>query len=61
MNKFEQRQINTALIFIENNMIDAAARTVSFLIRAARREKSKIELLKFAKQYNLVSHVEFII
>jgi fructose-specific component phosphotransferase system IIB-like protein len=61
MNKFERNQLGTAEIFLANNMIDAAARTVSFLIRASRRTKAKAELMQFAQANNLVNHSDFIV
>jgi hypothetical protein len=59
MTKNETRELQMAQTYIDNNMTDTAARSVSSLIRSAKSMKSKYELVHFAKKHNLLAHPEF--
>lgn len=61
MNKLQLRQIEIARAFIANGMNDAAARSVSSLIRSAMSARSRNALLAFAMEYNLNNEPDFII
>ncbi len=51
----------TVINYIENGMIDTAARSVSALIRSAMRAKDQAEILAFAETHGLTNHPEFIV
>jgi hypothetical protein len=61
MTKSQLRQIEIARAFIANGMADAAARSVSGLIRCAMSAKSRNELYSFALENGLTNQPEFII
>lgn len=61
MTKQQLKQIEIARAFIANGMIDAAARSVSGLIRAAMSAKSRNALLAFALKNGLNNEPDFII
>jgi hypothetical protein len=47
-------------VYLDNAMIDTAARSLSGLVRAAMRKADQQELLNLAQELNLVNHPEFI-
>jgi hypothetical protein len=61
MNKSQLKQIEMARAYINNGMIDCAARSVSGLIRSAMSAKSRNALMAFASENGLINHSEFII
>jgi hypothetical protein len=61
MTKQQLKQIEMARRYIDNGMIDCAARSVSGLIRAAMSAKSRNALLAFALENGLTNHSEFIV
>jgi hypothetical protein len=61
MTKQQLKQIEMARRYINNGMIDCAARSVSGLIRAAMSAKSRAALLAFALENGLTNHSEFIV
>jgi hypothetical protein len=48
-------------VYLANDMVDTAARSISALIRSAMTSKSRSELLYLAAEFNLVDNSEFII
>jgi hypothetical protein len=60
MNKHQKRVVETINIYLANNMIDTAARSLSALIRCAMTAKSKNELMALAVKLNLTNHPDFI-
>ena len=60
MNKHQKRVLETIDIYLANNMIDTAARSLSALIRCAMTKKSKNELWELANKLNLTNHPDFI-
>jgi hypothetical protein len=60
MNKHQKRVVETINIYLANNMIDTAARSLSALIRCAMTNKSKNELWELASKLNLTNHPDFI-
>jgi hypothetical protein len=61
MNKNQRKQVDIAKQYLAMGMADAAARSVSALVRCAMTKKSKTDLMQFAKDHNLINHVEFIV
>lgn len=61
MTKNQTKQIAMIEIYIANNMIDTAARSLSSLIRSAMTKTSKSELIKLAQELNLINNSEFIV
>jgi hypothetical protein len=61
MNKHQKRVLETINIYLENNMIDTAARSLSALIRCAMTKKSQNELMNLAAKLNLTNHPDFIV
>lgn len=61
MTKAQARQVELMKLHLALDMEDAAARTLSFLVRSAMRNKDKIELMEIAKQTKLINHSEFIV
>lgn len=61
MNKAQKKQIEMIKVYLVNNMVDTAARSISALIRSAMTSKSKQELLYLAAEFDLVDNLEFII
>ena len=61
MNKSEQREFKNVCLYMAAGMHDTAARALSALIRAARTNKSRQELLARAQALQLVHLPEFII
>lgn len=61
MNKSQKRQLELIEIYIDNNMQDTAARSLSALIRAAMTKKSKDFLMQRAIDLNLTKRPEFIV
>jgi hypothetical protein len=61
MNKHQKRVVETINIYLENNMIDTAARSLSALIRCAMTKKSQNELMNLAAKLNLTNHPDFIV
>jgi hypothetical protein len=60
MTKFQAKQVDMLNVYIENNMIDTAARSLSALIRSAMTNKSKNELMALAVSLKLTNHPDFI-
>jgi hypothetical protein len=61
MTKAQARQVKIMEAMLAIDMQDAAARTLSFLVRSAMRNKDKQELMEIAKQTNLINNAEFIV
>ena len=61
MTKSQTKQVQMMEAFLAIDMQDAAARTLSFLVRSAMRNKDKIELMDIAYKTNLIKHPEFIV
>jgi hypothetical protein len=61
MTKAQTKQLTMIQAYIDNNMIDTAARSLSAMVRSAMSKKSQQELLSIAIKTNLVAHQEFII
>ena len=61
MNKHQLKQLAMIEIYIDNQMQDTAARSISALIRSAMTKKSKAALLQRAIDLNLTKRPEFII
>jgi hypothetical protein len=60
MTKFQAKQVDMLNVYISNNMIDTAARSLSALIRSAMTNKSKNELMALAVSLKLTNHPDFI-
>lgn len=62
MSKHEARQIEMIRQYVRLGMDDTAARSLSSLVRSARSEKSRAELMKLAgpQGFGLINHPEFI-
>ena len=61
MNKHQLKQLAMIEIYIDNQMPDTAARSISSLIRSAMTNKSKQALMQRAIDLNLTNRPEFII
>ena len=61
MTKQQNKQVAMIQIYIANNMVDTAARSLSGLIRSAMTKTSKSELIKLAQELNLINNSEFIV
>jgi hypothetical protein len=59
MTKNETKQLTIAQAYVDSGMIDTAARSVSALIRSTLSNKTKFELVQFAKRHNLLAHPDF--
>ena len=60
MTKFQTKQVSMINVYLANNMVDTAARSLSSLIRSAMTKKSKDELWAIAIALKLASHPDFI-
>lgn len=61
MTKQQKKQIEMAQLYLSMGVKDAAARSVSALIRSAMSAKSRNALLAFAVENNIQNHPDFII
>ena len=61
MTKAQLKQVAMIEIYINNSMIDTAARSLSALIRSAMTKKAKLELINLSIKYDLQNNSEFII
>ena len=61
MNKSELKQVQILASFYKLGMIDTVARSLSSLIRAARTNKSREALMRYADMFGVRSNPEFII
>ena len=61
MTKAQLKQVAMIEIYINNSMIDTAARSLSALIRSAMTKKAKLELINLSVKYDLQNNSEFII
>jgi hypothetical protein len=61
MNKNQLKQIEIAKLYLSMGIKDAAARSVSALIRSAMSAKSRNALLAFALENGLTNHPDFIV
>ena len=61
MNKSEDREINTINRLYLAGLHTNVALALSALIRAARTNKSRTELLSYAQAFKIESHPDFII
>ena len=61
MTKSETREVTKLETYLELGHPDIVARSLSALIRAARTDKSKRDLLALAEAWNMAGHPEFII
>lgn len=60
MTKFQRKQIDMIEIYIANNMMDTASRSISALIRSASNCKQSDELRSYAIRKQLDKMPEFI-
>jgi hypothetical protein len=60
MTKFQTKQVSIINVYLANNMVDTAARSLSSLIRSAMTKKSQDELWAIAIALKLASHPDFI-
>jgi hypothetical protein len=60
MTKQQSKQVALIQVYLDNAMIDTAARSLSGLVRAAMRKTDQQELLNLAQELNLINHPEFI-
>jgi hypothetical protein len=60
MTKQQSKQVAMIQVYLDNAMIDTAARSLSGLVRAAMRKTDQQELLNLAQELNLINHPEFI-
>jgi hypothetical protein len=61
MTKAQNKQVAMIQIYINNDMLDTAARSLSALIRSAMTKKAKLELINLSIKYDLHNNSEFII
>jgi hypothetical protein len=61
MTKAQLKQVAMIDIYMTNNMVDTAARSLSALIRSAMTKKSKLELINIAIKHDIYNNSEFII
>ena len=61
MTKQQKKQIEMAQLYLSMGIKDAAARSVSALIRSAMSAKSRNALLAFAIENKIQNHPDFII
>jgi hypothetical protein len=61
MTKAQNKQVAMIQIYINNGMLDTAARSLSALIRSAMTKKAKLELINLSIKYDLHNNSEFII
>ena len=61
MTKSQLKQVAMIEIYINNSMVDTAARSLSALIRSAMTKKAKLELINLSIKYDLQNNSEFII
>jgi hypothetical protein len=61
MTKQQTKQVEMIQIYLANNMQDTAARSLSALVRSARRIKDKKELIKLSYETRLIAHPDFIV
>ena len=61
MNKAQKRQLELIEVYIDNNMPDTAARSISALIRSAMTNSSKQFLIQRAIDLNLTKRPEYIV
>lgn len=60
MNKQQAKQIEMIKVYINNGMMDNAAKSLSALIRASMSNKAKQELMTVAIETNLVNNNHFV-
>jgi hypothetical protein len=61
MTKAQNKQVAMIQIYINNGMVDTAARSLSALIRSAMTKKAKLELINLSIKYDIHNNSEFII
>lgn len=61
MTKSENREIKNVELYVAHGMTDTAARALSALIRAARTNHSRANLMIYAHNFKLTNHPDFII
>ncbi len=61
MTKAQKRQLDLIEVYIDNQMQDVAARSLSAMIRSAMTNKSKEFLMQRAIDLNLIKRPEFIV
>ena len=61
MTKSETREVTKLETYLKLGHPDIVARSLSALIRAARTDKSKRDLIALAEAWNMAGHPEFII
>jgi len=61
MTKAQNKQVAMIQIYINNGMLDTAARSLSALIRSAMTKKAKLELINLSIKYDIHNNSEFII
>jgi adenylylsulfate kinase-like enzyme len=59
MTKQQLKQVAMIQVYLDNDMADTAARSLSGLIRAALRANDQAELYDLAQSYKLDRHPEF--
>ena len=61
MNKSQLKQFAMIQAYVNNGMIDAAARGLSAMIRAAMSNKSRAAMMQAANDLGLINNPEFIV
>jgi hypothetical protein len=61
MTKSETREVTKLETYLELGYADIVARSLSALIRAARTDKSKRDLIALAEAWNMAGNPDFII
>lgn len=61
MNKSQLKQFAMIQAYVNNSMIDTAARGLSAMIRAAMSNKSKQAMIQAANDLGLIGNPEFIV
>lgn len=61
MNKVEAREYAIAQKFMQNDMADTAARTMSALVRSCRTQRSYKALMIASQEMGIAQHPDFVI
>jgi phosphopantetheine adenylyltransferase len=61
MTKFQTKQVEMIRVYLANDMQDTAARSLSALVRSARRIKDKKDLIRLSYETELIMHPDYIV
>ena len=61
MNKAEKKQLEMVHAYLDNGMLDTAARSLSAMIRSTMSDKTKADLFYVAYHFKLRDHQDFIV